>query len=148
MRYLLCLCLMLAVSACAMHPGSATSSREQVAQATAAWKTAYDSREPGRITQMYSTDAALWGTTSKAIAPTPADIADYFKGAAARPNARVTFNQQHIRVYGDVAVNSGAYTFSDVRDGQTTMRPARYSMVFRNTGGKWLLVDHHSSFIP
>lgn len=148
MRYPLCLCLVLGVSACALDPNSRITAREQVALATSAWKTAYDSREPARITTMYGADAALWGTTSKTIAPTPANIAEYFKGAAARPNARVTFGEQHIRVYGDVAVNSGSYTFSDLRDGQTTMRPARFSMVFRNIDGKWLIVDHHSSFVP
>ena len=31
---------------------------------------------------MYDSDAALWGTSSKAVAANPAAIADYFKDAA------------------------------------------------------------------
>ena len=47
-----------------------------------------------------------------------------------------------------IAVNTGYYTFSGVRDGQPTQRPARYTLVFRKQDGKWLIVDHHSSYVP
>ena len=97
---------------------------------------------------MYDADAVLWGTTAKKIAPDPAAIAAYFKDAAKRPNARVTFGEQHLRVYGDMAVSTGYYTFSDVRDGKETARPARYSMVFRERNGAWLIIAHHSSEVP
>jgi hypothetical protein len=60
----------------------------------------------------------------------------------------VTVGQQYIRVYGDVAINSGDYTFADVRDGNPVTTPARFSMVFVNRDGKWLIVDHHSSRVP
>jgi hypothetical protein len=88
------------------------------------------------------------GSTAKTVAPNPAAIAEYFKDAGKRPNARVSFGEQHIRRYGDVGVITGYYTFSDVRDGQTVLRPARFTMVFRNRDGKWLLVAHHSSVVP
>ena len=47
-----------------------------------------------------------------------------------------------------MAVSTGYYTFSDVRDGKETARPARYSMVFRERNGVWLIVAHHSSEVP
>ena len=143
--------LLLAVllSGCATGAGgSGATGKDQVAAATAAWRAAYDSRDPARITAMYDLDAVLWGTTAKTIAATPAAIADYFKDAPKRPNARVTFGEQHNRVYGDVGVSSGYYTFSDVRDGQAVSRPARYTMVFKNRDGNWRIVSHHSSDVP
>jgi uncharacterized protein (TIGR02246 family) len=97
---------------------------------------------------MYDADAVLWGTTAKTVAANPAAIVEYFKDAAKRPNARVIFGEQHIRVYGDVAVSTGHYTFSDVRDGQAVSRPARFTMVFRNRDGRWRIVGHHSSEVP
>jgi hypothetical protein len=97
---------------------------------------------------MYDSDAVLWGTTSKTVAPNPPAIAVYFKDAGKRPNARVTFGEQHLRVYGDVAVNTGYYTFSDVRDGKEISVPARFTIVSRNRDGKWLIVAHHSSRVP
>jgi uncharacterized protein (TIGR02246 family) len=137
------------LSACATGTSvRGTDGKDQVSAATAAWRAAYDSREPARITAMYESDAVLWGTTAKTVAAIPAAVAEYFKDAGKRPNARVAFGEQHIRVYGDVGVNTGYYTFSDVRDGQTVSVPARFTMVFRNRDGKWLVVAHHSSRVP
>ena len=71
----------------------------------------------------------LWGTTAKTIATTPESIWAYFKDAGQRPWTRVTLDTQHERVYGDIAIVSGAYTFSNARDGVTTNdRPARYHL--------------------
>ena len=148
MRILYSLLLAVLLSACATGSGGGGGAQGSSALTTGAWQTAYNSRDPARITAMYDTDAVLWGTTAKTIAPNPVAIAEYFKDAGKRPNARVTFGEEFLRVYGDVAVSTGYYTFSDVSDGKATSRPARYSMVFRNRGGKWLIVAHHSSVVP
>jgi len=149
MRVLLAVLSVAFFSACATGAGvGGTVGNDQVAAATAAWRAAYDSRDPARITAMYDSDAVFWGTTAKTVAANPAAVAEYFKDAPKSPNARVTFGEQHIRVYGDVAVNTGYYTFSNVRDGQPVSVPARFTMVFRNREGKWLIVAHHSSRVP
>ena len=114
----------------------------------AAWRAAYDSRDPARISSQYATDAVFWGTTAKTVAATPAAIADYFKDAATRPNARVVFGEQHIRTYGDIAAITGNYTFTDFRDGKEISNASRFSLVFQRQGGKWLIVQHHSSRLP
>ena len=44
---------------------------------------------------------------------------------------KVAFGEQHIRVYGDTAVNSGAYTFTVFPGGQPLQYPARYSFTYR-----------------
>jgi hypothetical protein len=149
MHTIIALLVALLLSGCASGARtSETSGSDQLSVATAAWRAAYDSREPARITAMYDSDAVLWGTTAKTVAATPAAIADYFKDAAKRPNARVTFGEQHNRLYGDIGVSTGYYTFTDVRDGQKVSRPARYTMVFRSRAGMWRIVSHHSSEIP
>ncbi len=139
------------LSSCASTSGSGgadPAAKEQVAAAVAAWVAAYDSRDPARISAQYATDAVFWGTSSKTVRANPAAIAEYFKDAGKRPDARALIGEQHIRVYGDVAVATGYNTFSDVRDGKRTPNPARFSMVFHKRDGKWILVDHHSSRIP
>ena len=150
MRVLVSFLLAALLSGCATTTGgSGAAGKDQVAAATAAWRAAYDSRDPARITAMYDSDAVLWGTPAKTVAANPAALAEYFKDAGKRPNARVAFGEQHIRVYGDVGVNTGYYTFSDVQDGQTVSRQARFTMAFRNRDGKWLIVAHHySSRVP
>ena len=124
------------------------SAKEEVAAATAAWVAALNSREPGRITALYDPEAVFWGTTSKTIRATPADIAEYFKTAPQRPTVRCTLGEQHIRIYGTIAINSGYYIFSEVREGQAVTNPSRFTFVFRKRGGKWMIVDHHSSRVP
>jgi uncharacterized protein (TIGR02246 family) len=149
MRVLVVVLSVALLSACATGTSvRGTDGKDQVAAATAAWRAAYDSRDPVRITAMYESDAVLWGTTAKTVAANPAAVAEYFKDAGKRPNARVVFGEQHIRVFGDVGINTGYYTFSDVRDGQTVSVPARFTMAFRNRDGQWLIVAHHSSRVP
>jgi hypothetical protein len=65
-----------------------------------------------------------------------------------RPDARVTLGEQHIRVYGEVAISSGYYTFTYIREGKNTASAARDTFVYRYREGKWLIVDHHSSRVP
>ena len=149
MRKMLLSVLIVFVTACSTTPAtSPDASMRQVAAATDEWRAAYDSREAKRITAQYAADAVLWGTNLKAIAAAPAAVAEYFKDASDRPDARVVFSAQNIRVYGDFALNSGTYTFNGVRGGKPSSTPARYSFAFRRQEGKWLIVDHHSSRIP
>lgn len=120
-----------------------------VTAATAAWVESFNSRDPKRIVAHYAPDAVFWGTTAKAIATTPEAIRAYFKDAGQRPYTRVAIDAQHPRVYGPIAIVSGSYTFSDVRDGVTTnVRPSRFTFVFRRDGDRWLIVEHHSSRVP
>jgi uncharacterized protein (TIGR02246 family) len=149
MRVLCGVLLAALLSACATGIGDGqTDGRDQVAAATAAWRAAYDSRDTARITARYAPDAGFWGTVAKTVATTPAAVTEYFKDAGKRPNARVTIGEQYIRVYGDIGINTGYYTFTDVVDGKTVSNPSRFTMVFRNMDGVWLIVAHHSSRVP
>jgi hypothetical protein len=94
-------------------------------------------------------EAVLWGTRSASLRDTPATVRDYFKILqSVPPSYRVALGEQRIRIYGDLAINTGTYTFSGDRDGKPTMRPARFSFVYRNRGGRWLIVDQRSSAVP
>jgi hypothetical protein len=148
MRTIFSALLLLILGACASAPRDGQASAGQIEAATKAWQVAYDTRDPKQIVSMYGEEAVLWGTTAKVIAANPAAVWDYFKDAAARPNARVVIGEQHIRVFGETAFNSGYYTFTDLRDGQTVSRPARFTLVFHKQAGKWQLVAHHSSAMP
>ena len=148
MKKILLIAAIFSLTACANQTGqygSNESANGEIKAATAAWAEAFNSRNPAHIAGFYAPGAVFWGTTSKSIRSTPADIADYFKDAGKRPDARVTIGEQYVRVYGDIGLNTGSYTFSDSRDGQSVSRPARFSMAFQKRAGTWVLVDHHSS---
>jgi hypothetical protein len=98
---------------------------------------------------LYATDGVLWGTLSPTVRSEPAALKAYFVAAfQALPKATVSFGEQLIRVYGDTAVNTGYYTFSYTKDGETKSIPARYSFTYVLDGNDWKIVDHHSSAMP
>jgi uncharacterized protein (TIGR02246 family) len=125
-------------------PGSA---KDQVAAATAGWVEAFNKRDLAGIAARYDADAVLWGTASQRLSVGPAAIGEYFKSAQ-RSGERVTLGEQQIRVYGEIAIDTGSYTFWESRDGKSVAVPARYTLVYRNRENKWLIVDHHSSLVP
>lgn len=80
----------------------------QVAAATAEWIATFNTRDPVRISALYAPDAILWGTVSKTIRTTPEEILEYFtESSARRPNLRMFLGEYHVRLYGDIAINSG-----------------------------------------
>lgn len=93
----------------------------QVAAATAAWVEAFKSRDVARIASLYENDAVLRNASGQRVAAGPGGIAEYFRGA---PGA-ASIGEQEIRVFGDTAVASGT----------------SQNIVFRQRGGKWLIVD-------
>ena len=123
--------------------------KEEVAATTQAWIEAMTSHNAERVVALYDAEAVLWGTRSSTLRDTPATVRDYFKVLQTIPSSyKVVLGEQRIRIYGDSALNTGTYTFSEDRDGTPVIRPARFSFVYRNRDGRWLIVDHHSSAVP
>jgi uncharacterized protein (TIGR02246 family) len=130
-------------------PAASAGPKEDVEEAASRWKAVLAENDPDKLLPLYTQDAVLWGTLSPKILSGPEALRGYFVAAfKALPNLKVTYGEQLIRVYGDTAVNSGYYTFSFVRDGETKTLPARYSFTYVKNGERWLVVDHHSSAMP
>jgi uncharacterized protein (TIGR02246 family) len=128
---------------------TAADPKDDVAAATQAWIDAMTSHDPERVVALYDPEAVLWGTRSPTLRDTPAAVRDYFNILkTVPPSYKAVLGEQRIRVYGDIAINTGTYTFSEDRDGKPIVRPARFSFVYRNRDGHWLIVDHHSSAVP
>jgi uncharacterized protein (TIGR02246 family) len=151
MRIVAAALTLLVVSACTLNvvtDGASAAREREISDATARWVEAFNSRDPVRMVAQYDADAVLLGTTSTTLRATPAEILEYFKDAPKRPDARVAIVEQHIRVGGQVAANTGLYTFTDVRDGKTTANPSRFTFVFARRDGQWIIASHHSSRVP
>jgi uncharacterized protein (TIGR02246 family) len=115
----------------------------------AKWTELFVDDNPDRILMLYAPDGVLWGTLSPKVRQGHNALREYFVAAfKALPGHKVTFGEQLVRVYGDTAVNSGYYTFSYVKDGETKSLPARYSFTFAKGDKGCLIVDHHSSAVP
>jgi uncharacterized protein (TIGR02246 family) len=131
-----------------LHPAAACP-QDAVARAVQKWTTVFAENDPDTMMALYAKDAVLWGTLSPTVRSDSAALKAYFVGAfQALPKATVKFGDQLIRVYGDTAVNTGYYTFSYTKDGETKSIPARYSFTYVKDGGDCKIVDHHSSTVP
>ena len=118
----------------------------QVAAATAEWISTFNTRDPARISALYAPDAILWGTVSRTIRTKPEEILEYFiESAARRPALRMSLGEYHVRVYGDIAINSGYYTSRNPVDGQEVVTPMRFTFTYRRQGDRWMIINHHSS---
>lgn len=128
---------------------SSAGHKEEVSAAMQSWIDAMNSHDIERVLALYDSEAVLWGTRSPELRGNPAAVRDYFKILkTVPPSYKVVLGEQRIRVYGDIAINTGTYIFSEDRDGKTIIRPSRFSFVYRNRDGRWLIVDHHSSAVP
>jgi uncharacterized protein (TIGR02246 family) len=143
------LVLMLVLGLLATAPAVSAGDKEDVAVAAVTWTRLFVDDNPDAILALYARDAVLWGTLSPTRRETPETLREYFVAAyKALPGHTVKFGDQLIRVYGNTAINTGYYTFSYVKDGESRSIPARYSFVYVKQDGKWLIVDHHSSAVP
>ena len=125
----------------------AAGSVEGVKAATQSWADAFNSRVLDKILAHYSAEAVFWGTVSPTLRDEPSEVRDYFIPIG--PEARVLIDEQRPRVFGDIAVNTGSYTFTLVSDGKKATVDARFSFVYkRDANGTWLIVNHHSSAVP
>ena len=137
------------ILACAFASDALADPKDEVAAAVAKWTDVFAQNNPDTISALYAKDGVLWGTLSPTVRSDPAAVKAYFVGAFnALPKATVKFGDQLIRVYGNTAVNTGYYTFSYVKDGETKAIPARYSFTYVKDGQSWMIVDHHSSSVP
>jgi uncharacterized protein (TIGR02246 family) len=141
--------LVLSTALLLLTAAASAGPKEDVAAAALTWARALGDDDPDMVLPLYSDDAVLWGTLSPTVRADRAALRDYFVTAfKVLPGLKVAFGDQLIRVYDGTAVNTGYYTFSYVKDGETKSLPARYSFTYVKHGDRWLIVDHHSSAMP
>jgi uncharacterized protein (TIGR02246 family) len=140
-------CLLCALLVCALP--AAAGDLEDVTAAARQWAETIGRHDPDAMLRLYDEDAVLHGTRSPVIRRGHAAIREYFAQAAQVPGLSMRFQEpMAIRIYGDIAVNTGNYSVTLTENGTPRTIPLRYSFVYRKQGDQWKIVDHHSSAIP
>jgi hypothetical protein len=122
--------------------------KDQVIKAALNWVTAIETRSPENVIRLYHSDAVLWGTLAKDIRHGHENIKSYFIKFLKRDSLTCRFISGEVRLYGDFAFYSGAYEFTwRITDLSITV-PARFTFIFKNEKGNWLILEHHSSLYP
>jgi len=111
------------------------------------WNQALQTGDPDKVVACYAADAILLPTLSAKVRHNHDEIRDYFvQFLSKKPNGRIT--EQNIRIYDNIAINSGLYTFSVTENGGQTDVAARFTFVYRKQENGWLIIEHHSSILP
>ena len=108
------------------------------------WNTAIQTGKPKNVVALYDTNAILLPTISNKIRKTHTEIEDYFIVFLAK-GPKGVINESNVRIFGDIAINSGIYTFS-FANGSSVQ--ARFTFVYRFNGQDYKIVEHHSSAMP
>lgn len=123
------------------------SSTEEIESLFQRWNQSLQTGKPEKVAANYANNAVLLATVSNHVLNSPREIREYFETfLKMKPYGKI--NEQNIRIYCDLAINSGIYTFNLTNHNQVNQVKARYTFVYRKIGDNWLIVEHHSSAIP
>lgn len=129
-------------------PNLKSHDEKLIFEAMEKWARKFSASSPESILKLYAEDASLWGTLSPIRRANPASIRDYFEQVFVFTDRLVVFHDSNIRCFGEIAINSGSYTFTLVKEGEKLTIPARYSFTYVKRNGQWLIAEHHSSAMP
>ncbi|MFJ9564684.1 SgcJ/EcaC family oxidoreductase [Streptomyces fuscichromogenes] len=125
-------------------------SKKQIAGLFDKWNAALRTGDPEKVAGLYAKDAVLLPTVSNKIRTNHAEIVDYFEHFL--QNKPVGKKVETIVNVLDTnsAIDTGVYEFTltDPKTGAQRVVEARYTYEYEKRGGKWLIVNHHSSVMP
>jgi len=123
------------------------STKNEITDLFEMWNKALQTEDPANVVACYAADAILLPTVSAQVRHNHDEIRDYFVHfLAKKPRGRIT--EHNIRIYDNIAINSGLYTFSLEADGVRADAAARFTFVYRKDEDGWLIIEHHSSILP
>jgi len=119
-------------------------SKNKITELFEEWNKALQTGNPKTVAELYEYNAILLPTVSNKVRHNHEEIEDYFVHFLAKgPVGKI--DEGNVRTFGDMAINSGVYTFT-FKDGQAVT--ARFTYVYRWNGQDWKIVEHHSSQLP
>ena len=109
------------------------------------WNKALQTGHSDEVVKLYDKNAILLPTLSAQVRHTHEEIKNYFVHfLAKKPIGKI--NESNIRIFGNLAINSGIYTFN-FKDGSSAQ--ARFTYVYKKVDeNNWIIVEHHSSLLP
>jgi len=122
---------------------------KEILEAFEIWNNTLQTGDAQKVAALYDEkEGILLPTVSPKVRHNREEIADYFVHFLAKnPIGRI--DESNIRIYGDIAINSGLYTFElDDGEGGRVDVGARFTYVYKKTGDSWMILEHHSSVLP
>lgn len=114
------------------------------------WAAAFNQSNVDAIVGLYAPDALFFGTGSKALVSTPAEIRGYFAPGLQRDKPRGAQLLEHsVKVLSDdVVLVTGLDRVTGTKDGSVYHADGRVSFVLEKREGRWQIVHFHRSALP
>lgn len=110
---------------------------------------AWATRDPDRVTALFTRQPVLLATVSNLPRTTPAAVRDYFVSFLRnRPVARIDTSTLEIDCETASRVGTWTVSLTDPTTGRTQDVTARYSFLYRYEDGQWKIDHLHSSAMP
>ena len=110
---------------------------------------AWATKDPSKVTALFTKDAVLLATVSNTPRTTAPEINDYFvKFLQNNPVGTVNTSTYKMSCNSVARVGTWTVTFTDAATGAKSDVKARYSFIYRQEGGKWKIDHLHSSMMP
>ncbi|GHD60305.1 hypothetical protein GCM10010317_052450 [Streptomyces mirabilis] len=124
--------------------------KAQIAALFDGWNAALKTGDPEKVADRYAPDAVLLPTVSNKIRDTHAEIVDYFEHFLENKPVGKKIETIVNVLDENSALDTGLYEFTltDPDTGAKRTVEARYTYEYEKRGGKWLIVNHHSSVMP
>jgi len=109
------------------------------------WDESLATLDPEKVADRYAPDAVLLPTVSNQVRTDREGRVDYFtKFLKNKPRGEIV--ESHVKLLDpNSAIDTGTYRFT-MADGSTV--DARYTYVYEQVDGTWLIINHHSSAMP
>lgn len=126
------------------------ATKAQIASLFDTWNAALQTRDSDKVADLYAKNAVLLPTVSNQVRTDRAQIVDYFDHFLANKPVGTKVKTIVNVLDSNSAIDTGVYRFTltDHDTGEKRMVEARYTYTYEKIGGKWLIVNHHSSAMP
>ncbi|MGP4047075.1 SgcJ/EcaC family oxidoreductase [Streptomyces sp. 2A115] len=129
---------------------AAAPTKAEIAGLFDEWNAALQTRDPEKVADLYAPDAVLLPTLSPEVRTDRAGIVDYMEHFLAKKPKGEMVKQVVNVLDSNSAIDAGLYDFhlTNPDTGEKTTAKARFTFEYEKRGGKWLIVNHHSSALP
>jgi len=126
-----------------------TVTQTQVDSLFTEFNNAWATKDPAKVTSLFTRDAVLLATVSNKPRTTPAEINDYFvKFLKGSPVGTIDSSTYKMSCNSVARLGTWTVTLTDATIGSKTDVKARYTFIYRLVDGQWKIDHLHSSMMP
>ncbi len=111
------------------------------------WVNRVGQRNAEGVAALYHPTAQFWGTLASHVRDEPVEVLDYFQRFLDRTRIEASIGNLRLRAYGEMVLAAGHYIFTwqDRPDQDEIKARTRFTFVFGQPDGEWIILQHHSS---